>query len=251
QVLQAIYENLKQEAIFKAHFKLFKAYQMGDKKDISAILNFESAVTELVRKQPEDAKKLKQSINKYFRILNLIAFVIEIDDKYSEEHFTEFWYRFSVLYNSLVKPTDLIDDVEVYFDNRIGIVAPPEEQEKSKKKSEVKEPSGKYGKQYKFDILAVIEKRNEEEEEIEALILDFQHKIESFFEYVNKEGARLIAKMKSTKTVFDEDEIYKDFEIIFKKYIRRNKKELGSFFIKETEDIVNQLCDDFEKTVKS
>src|SRR5690606_16953154 len=128
QVLQEIYENLKQEAIFKAHFKLFKAYQMGDKKDISAILNFESAVTELVRKQPEDAKKLKQSINKYFRILNLIAFVIEIDDKYSEEHFTEFWYRFSVLYNSLVKPTDLIDDVEVYFDNRIGIVAPPEEQ---------------------------------------------------------------------------------------------------------------------------
>src|SRR5690606_35565090 len=95
QVLQEIYENLKQEAIFKAHFKLFKAYQMGDKKDISAILNFESAVTELVRKQPEDAKKLKQSINKYFRILNLIAFVIEIDDKYSEEHFTEFWYRFS------------------------------------------------------------------------------------------------------------------------------------------------------------
>ena len=55
--------------------------------------------------------------------------------------------------------------------------------------------------------------------------------------------------MKSTKTVFDEDEIYKDFEIIYKKYIRRNRKTLGQFFIKETEDIVNQLCDDFEKTI--
>lgn len=250
QVLQEIYENLKLEAIFKAHFKLFKAYQMGAKKDISDILNFESAVTELVRKQPEDAKKLKQSINKYFRILNLIAFVIEIDDKYSEEHFTEFWYRFSVLYNSLVKPTDLIDDVEVYFDNRIGIVAPPEEVEKKEKtKTGVSEPGGEYAKQYKFDILAVIEKRNEEEEEIEALILDFQNKIEAFFEYVNKEGTRVIAKMKSTKTAFDEDEIYKDFEIIYKKYIRRNRKTLGQFFIKETEDIVNQLCDDFEKTL--
>ena len=40
-----------------------------------------------------------------------------------------------------------------------------------------------------------------------------------------------------------------DFEIIYKKYIRRNRKLLGDFFIKETEDIVNQLCDDFEKTV--
>lgn len=74
----------------------------------------------------------------------------------------------------------MIDDVEVYFDNRLGIVAPPEEETKPKGKSNDNEPSGKQGKQYKFDILAVIEKRNEEEEEIEALILDFQNKIESF-----------------------------------------------------------------------
>lgn len=249
QLLKEIYENIKQAAIFKAHFKGFKAYQLSDKKEISAILNFESAVTELVRKQPEEAKKLKQNINKYFKILNLIAFVIEIEDKYSEEHFTTFWRRFSMLYNSLTGTTELIDDVEVYFDNRIGIVVPTEYEEKSKNKSIASEPSTKYGKQYKFDILAVIEKRNEEEEEIEALILDFQHKIEGFFEYVNKEGTRVIAKMKSTKTAFDEDEIYKDFEIIYKKYIRRNRKTLGQFFIKETEDIVNQLCDDFEKTI--
>ncbi|GAL63762.1 type I restriction-modification system restriction subunit R [Algibacter lectus] len=249
QLLQEIYENIKQVAIYKAHFKLFKAYQLSDKKDISAILNFESAVTELVRKQPEEAKKLKHHINKYFKILNLIAFVIEIDDKYSEEHFTRFWQKFSILYNTLNGTTELIDDVEVYFDNRIGIVAPPEEEGKPKGNKGNLEPSGKSSKQYKFDILAVIEKRNEEEEEIEALILDFQNKIESFFEYVNKEGTRVIAKMKSTKTAFDEDEIYKDFEIIYKKYIRRNRKTLGQFFIKETEDIVNQLCDDFEKTI--
>ncbi|WP_417558603.1 DEAD/DEAH box helicase family protein [Mesoflavibacter zeaxanthinifaciens] len=251
QLLQEIYENIKHVDIFKTHFKLFKAYQLSDKKDISAILNFENAVTELVRKQSEEAKNLKQNINKYFKILNLIAFVIEIDDKYSEEHFTEFWYRFSVLYNSLTGTTELIDDVEVYFDNRIGIVAPPEEVEKKEKsKTGVSESGAKGGKQYKFDILAVIEKRNEEEEEIEALILDFQNKIESFFEYVNKEGTRVIAKMKSTKTAFDEEEIYKDFQIIYKRYIRRNKKSLGQFFVKETEDIVNQLCDDFEKTLK-
>ena len=253
ELLQEIYKNLNQEDIFKTHFKLFKAYQLGDKKDISAILNFESAVTQLVRKQPEDAKKLKQNINKYFKILNLIAFVIEIDDKYSDEHFTEFWYRFSVLYNSLVGTTELIDDVEVYFDNRLGIVAPPEEKEKKEGgKSGVKDPGAEYGKQYKFDILAVIEKRNEEEDEIEALILDFQNKIESFFDYVRlpENGKHLIAKMKDEGSVFDEEEIYTDFAKIYRKYIRRNRKTLGQFFVKETEDIVNQLCDDFEKTIK-
>ncbi len=249
QLLQDLFDNLHQESVFKTHFKLFKAYQLGDKKDITTILNFESTVTQLVRKQPEVAKKLKQSINKYFKILNLIAFVIEIDDKYSEEHFIRFWQKFSILYNTLTGTTELIDDVEVYFDNRIGIVAPTEFEEKPKKKAGVSEPSTQYGKQYKFDILAVIEKRNEEEEEIEVLILDFQDKIEGFFDYVNKEGTRIIAKMKSNKATFDDEEIYRDFEIIYKKYIRRNRKILGDFFIKETEEIVNQLCDDFEKTI--
>ncbi|WP_046759152.1 type I restriction enzyme subunit R domain-containing protein [Kordia jejudonensis] len=251
QLLQEIYENLKLAVIFKNHFEPFKAYQLGDKKDIAAILDFESAVSQLVRKQPEEAKKLKQSINKYFKILNLIAFVIEIDDKYSEENFTEFWYRYSVLYNSLTGSTELIDDVEVYFDNRLGIVAPPEETEKPKPKTGVSEPGAAYGKQYKFDILAVIEKRNEEEEEIEALILDFQNKIETFFEYVKlpENGKHIIAKMKDEGSVFDDEEIYSDFAKIYRKYIRRNRKTLGQFFIKETEDIVNQLCDDFEKQI--
>ena len=252
QLLQEIYENLHEEAIFKSHFEAFKTYQLGDKNDISTIQNFESAVTQLVRKQPEEAKKLKHSVNKYFKILNLILYVIEIDDKYSEEYFTEFWFRYSVLYNALTGTTELIDDVNVYFDNKIGIVAPQEEKESKPKETKgVREPGAPYGKQYKFDILAVIEKRNEEEEEIEALIQDFQDKIEAFFSYVNlpDNGRHLVAKMKDEGSVFDEEEIYDDFAKIYRKYIRRNRKKLGVFFIKETEDIVNQLCDDFEKTL--
>lgn len=251
QVLQDIYKDLLVEPIFKQHFKEFVAYQNGDKNDIKPIQDFENTVSQFVHKQPEEAKTLKLKVNTYFKILNLIEFVIEIEEKYSDKFFTEFWRRFSDMYNTSAKTTELIDEVDIYFDNRIGIVAPPEEKENKPKENDgVKEPNTSYGKQYKFDILEVIEKRNEEEEEIEALIIDFEKKIEGFFEYVNKEGVRLIAKMKSEKTVFDEDEIYKDFGILYNKYVRRNRKDLGQFFIKETEDIVNQLCDDFEKTLK-
>ncbi|MDR6300816.1 DEAD/DEAH box helicase family protein [Mesonia maritima] len=251
-VLQELYEQLNQESIFKQHFQEFKKYQQGNKDDIQSILDLENAIGQLVRKQPEEGKQIKQNLNTYFKILNLINFVLKIDDKYSETYFTEFWYRYSIIYNSITGTKELIDEVEVYFDNRIGIVAPPEDKDdKPNTNPGTKEPTPSYAtKQYKFDILAVIEKRNEEEEEIEALILDFQEKIDSFFEYVNNEGNRLIAKMKSNKTVFDEEEIYRDFAIIYKKFIRRNRKSLGHFFIKETEDIVNQLCDDFEKTLE-
>jgi type I restriction enzyme R subunit len=254
QFLQDIYKNLLREVLFKKYFKIFKAYQLGDKNSIEPIQNLENAIAKFVKKQPDEAKALKLNINSYFKILNLIAFVIELEDKYSDEHFTEFWFRYSIIYNSLVGTTNLVDEVNVYFDNRIGIVAPLENDkdgEGDKNKGESNEPVPSYGgKQLKFDILAIIQKRNEEEEEIESLILDFEMKIEGFFEYANKEGIRLIAKMKSTSTVFDEEEIYQDFEIIYKKYIRRNRKKLGEFFIKETKDIVNQLCDDFEKKIK-
>ncbi len=52
-----------------------------------------------------------------------------------------------------------------------------------------------------------------------------------FFEYIKeqKEGSNLIAKIKSG---FDENEIYEDFEKIYKKFIRRKRKELGEFFYK-------------------
>ena len=52
------------------------------------------------------------------------------------------------------------------------------------------------------------------------------------------------AKMKDENSTFD------DFEKIHKKFIWRNRKTLGELFIKETKDIINQLCDDFEKTLK-
>ena len=79
--MQDIFENLNQDTIFKQHFKSFKVYQLGNKESIQPILDLENTITQYVRKQPEEAKKLKHHINKYFKILNLIAFVIEIDDK--------------------------------------------------------------------------------------------------------------------------------------------------------------------------
>jgi type I restriction enzyme, R subunit len=62
-------------------------------------------------------------------------------------------------------------------------------------------------------------------------------------------GKYIIAKMKDENSTFDDEEIYDDFEKIYKKFIRRNRKTLGEFFIKETKDMINQLCDDFEKTL--
>ena len=90
-----------------------------------------------------------------------------------------------------------------------------------------------------------------EEEEIEALIKDFEEKITQFFDYIKSDadGKRLIAKMTSTSSSFSNEEILIDFSKLYRKFTIKNK-ELGEFFKRETKDILTQLYDDFERTLK-
>jgi type I restriction enzyme, R subunit len=174
-----------------------------------------------------------------------------LDKKYSEKLFLDFWRKYNLLYNQINKQDDIIDDVEIYFDNRIGIVAPKELKIKSSK-STTADPKGGYGNsKFRYNILKVIEKRNQEEEAIAELIADFEKKITTLFEFIKHDetGLRLIAKINDEGSAFSQEEIYEDFTKLYRKFTIR-KKDLGEFFIRETKDIVTQLCDDFERSLK-
>lgn len=246
--LNTLYLTLQKHELFVKYFAPFIEYKKI-KPDIKTILDLEDDISLFIRSKPTESKELKMHINKYFNILNLIEYVIELSDIYSEPNFLDFWRRYNYEYNNINKPTEIIDDVEIYFDNKIGIVAPIEP--KDKNKTDIKGGSkNSDDNQYKYDILKVIAKRNKEEEAIEQLITAFESKIDLFFEYIRTDemGIRLIAKMQADNQAFNNEEIYDDFSKIYRKFIRRNK-DLGDFFIKETQDILNQLCDDFEKTL--
>ncbi|MDQ3191281.1 MAG: DEAD/DEAH box helicase family protein [Bacteroidota bacterium] len=247
--LEIYYKNLKEHSLLMSQFPHFVNY-CGGNKDISLILNMQNAFADYINKSKDDAKKLKTTINNYFKILNLLEFVIELDPKYSDSLTLDFWRKFNNEYRHINKPSDIIDDVEIYFDNKIGIIAPQEHKEKEKK--EVKGGSvNTNDNKYKYNILQVIEKRNQEEETIATLIKEFEFKINTFFNYIQIEdlGKRLIAKIIDDGTAFNQDEIYGDFSKIYRKYIIINK-DLGDFFKRETKDSLTQLCDDFEKTLK-
>lgn len=250
--LEIYYTALLQNEIYITFFDRFVKYE-NKELDISSIIEIENGFADFIKTKKKDANELKSTINKYFKILNLIEFVIDLEEKFSDKYFLQFWRRFNNEYNNINKQDEIIDDVEIYFDNKIGIIAPAEYKEKIKNKPSVSGgTNGSGDRQYKFDILKVIAKRNQEEEAIEELIKDFETKIEKFFEYVRTDeaGIRVIAKMQDDGSAFDDEEIYGDFAKIYRKFIRRNK-DLGEFFIRETQDIVNQLCDDFERILKS
>lgn len=249
--LEIYYKELKEHHLLVAQYPTFLKYHK-DKKDISPILEMQNAFSDFIRKSKAEAKKLKGTINNYFKILNLIEFVIELDAKYSDALFLDFLRKYNNEFNNINKPTDIIDDVEIYFDNKIGIVAPVDYTTKPVKSPKASEPPSDYGNQFKYNILKVIEKRNKEEEAIAEMIKDFEAKIDAFFNYIPSidDGIRLIAKIKDDGTAFSQDEIYRDFSKIYRKYIIINK-DLGDFFKRETKDSLTQLCDDFERTIKN
>jgi len=248
--LADLFKELNTHFVFRNHFSKFKAYHTTN-PDVSIIIALEDALDDYIRNWKDEARKLKEKVLGYFKILNLIEFVIELDSKYSEQLFLDFWRKYNMLYNQINKQDEIIDDVEIYFDNRIGIVAPEEIKYKSVK-SIVSEPPSEYGnKKYKYNILKVIEKRNQEEEAIAELIADFENKITALFEFIKQDetGIRLIAKINDDGSAFSQDEIYSDFTRLYRKFTIKNK-DLGEFFIRETKDILTQLCDDFERTLR-
>lgn len=242
-------KSISTNNIFKTHFPAFKNYHTSN-PDINLIIGIEDALDAFIKGSKADAKKIKDEVLQYFKILNLIEFVIDLDPKFSESLFIEFWRKYNMLYNQINKQTEVIDDVEIYFDNRIGIIAPIEPKDKGNKPKNPTPTGSEQPNKYKYNILKVIEKRNQEEEAIEELIAEFEKKISSFFDFIKTDdnGQRLIAKIKDEGSAFSQDEIYLDFTKLYRKYTIKNK-DLGDFFIRETKDILNQLCDDFERSL--
>ena len=248
KVLDLLFIELKKSDTFDKFFMVFMAiYDDKTKRDDpESYLDFESSLKKYIDANPRRTADTKAKAAQYFTILNRIEYVIDLDAKYSEPRFLFFWRKFNTLYNMMHRSEDIKDPIEVYFDDRIGIIEVETYslEEKKKKPLILAESTEPYG--HKFDILAIIAARNEQEAITGSLIQDFETKIKDFFDYVQNanEGERLIVKINSHVS---EAEIYDDFAKIYRRYKALNRQKVGDYFFKEFDDLIDKLCDDFEK----
>lgn len=252
KVLDILLVDLKKSDSYDKFFDIFMAiYKDRVKRDApESFLDFESSLKRYIDANPQRTADTKAKVAQYFTILNRIEYVIELDAKYSEPSLLFFWRKFNTLYNMMHRSEDVKDPIEVYFDNQIGIIEVAAYTPTGKIKKPLKVAEGKpSGGGYQFDILEIIAARNEQEALTGTLIQEFEAKISDFFQYVRNatEGERLIVKIKSHVS---EAEIYDDFAKIFRRYKALNRQTVGDYFFKETEDLVDKLCDDFEVTVR-
>lgn len=252
KILDILLIELNKSDTYDKFFAVFMAiYKDTTKRDEpESYLDFESSLKKYIDANPQRTADIKAKAAQYFTILNRIEFVIQLNTKYSEPSFLLFWRKFNMLYNMLHRSDDIKDPIEVYFDNQIGIIEVVAEESKNKKKKTTTVAEGiPPGPGGQFDILAIIAARNEQEAKTGTLIKDFETKIVDFFHYVHgsSEGERLIIKMKSHVS---ENEIYDDFSKIYRRYRALYRSKVGDYFFKETEDLVDKLCDDFEIKLK-
>jgi type I restriction enzyme R subunit len=250
-----IYEDLKVHSLYSTYFKTFQTEKQKPEKqqDVTVFLSMETAFIQYINANEETAASLKKSVNRYFHLLRLLRFVIEMEDKYTDELFIDFWYRFNNVFNQTKPNHGITDDVTIYYDEVIGIVAPPEANENGGNGGENTGDGGN-GNGTQLDIFKAIAQRNQTEAEIEKLIEKFKAHLENLFTYIETEkgGSRLIAKIKAkaNTSTFTNDEVQSEFNKLYRKFIRRNRGTLSAFFIKETEAMLGQLCDMFEGRVR-
>ncbi|MEA5419295.1 DEAD/DEAH box helicase family protein [Spirulina sp. CCNP1310] len=253
RILEILFADLKKSGLYQQFFDSFlKIFRNNAKCDNpETYLDLESNIEEYIAAYPQETADVKAKAAQYFTILNRIEYVITIDDKYKETSFLAFLRLINRLYNQLHRTHDPKDPIEVYFDNQIGIIEVEIQPTEQQKRQETKIAKGKEPSEtaHQFDILSIIDARNEQEDLKAERIQEFEAKIQDLFQYIRNsdEGKRLIIKINSD---VPEDEIYEDFGKIYRKYKVMQRKIVGDYFFKEMEDLVNKLCDDFEHTVR-
>ena len=253
KVLDVLYTELKKSTVWGEFYDTFAELSKGGKgDDPERTLALESRIENFIAAYPDPCADAKAKGGQYFTLLNRIEYVISLNKKYSDGGFLAFWRKFNTLYNMSIPSGEVKDSIEVYFDNRIGMIEVETEESQAKQRRETEVATGKAPGTgtYQYSILDIIEARNRQEEVVGALIQEFEKKIEVFFDFVleEPEGKRLVVKIRSK---VDTQEICEDFGSSYRRFRILRRKEMGARFFQEIDDMVDKLCADFEAMVRA
>lgn len=246
-IIKKNYKTLRATAIYKAHYKSYKT-RICDDSDVNANVELELKATfdNYVVNNKELSKEIKQKIEEYLHSLDMINKVLTFDEKYEEECFLAFIVLFLREYVEQLGSKNDREYVDIEYIKNIGLV---EDSKKSSTPPTDPTKKGKGGGKQPSDILEIIKKRNEDEEEIGKKIEEFKSKIVLLFEYVKNHSKYPTLKAKIANTSISRDEVCSDFRQLYNLFIILKRKDAGEFFIRESKDLVDKLCDEFVKEV--
>lgn len=279
-VVEEIYHGLLGQPIYNKWFERYSATK-GDKDANSALclemdadirtwiknmIDAHSAYIQEVQARGEEidpalsddaAKALRKAVGRYNSRMVLLQGVIELDAKFSDTDFIDFWQRYCNIYNSMFEKKEALGSISTTFDGNLGLLVGEEIDIE-----EPGEPGGdgldggtppRPGKSAKkpglagiFDALA---KMNADEQEREQEMQFWHTQTDALFTFLKSDG-KFMAMLRSEN--FTREQIEKEYNKLLRRYLRQSEDAKVKKLIDENkemflEEFKNQHNDDLQK----
>lgn len=252
KAMKAAYNDMCKSEVYKNFKNTFNAINHEDR--FEPINEYETLVKEWIKNNLTNNKAtlIYKTACSFFKNLALLQYVLEIEVQYKNKSFAEFWDNYGRLYREVTKiDNPEPEDINIYFDNTIGILETDGEDGKEPPKTGGGSggPGRSGGGSNRQAIIERIRKMNEKELEIEKLVKQFEENIKLYFDFIEcqEEGQRLIAKMKSTDGSFTRELLLNEFNSLTRKFILVKGKDLLDLFKKEMKENLESFFDLFEE----
>ncbi len=186
------------------------------------------------------AKALRKSIGRYNSLLVLLQGVIELDAKYTDAAFIDFWQRYCNIYRSLFEQRDPIGAIQTSFEGEIGLLVSDEVEIEAPKESEGDPAKSKKGQNAGgaggglVSIFEMLARLNATEQEREQEIQFYFAKTNEFYATLKSEG-KFMAMLRSTN--FTRDEIEKEYGKLVRRFIRQTEEIKVKKLIEENKEM--------------
>lgn len=188
------------------------------------------------------AKMLKKAIGRYNSRLVLLQGVIELDAKFSDADFIDFWQRYIFIYNSMFENKQALGIISTSFDGDLGLLVgeeieveepgePGGDEQGGQPPLPTGKPTQKPGLAGIFETLA---KMNSDEQEREQEIQFWHNQTDALYTIL-KSDAKFMAMLRSEN--FTREQIEKEYNKLLRRYLRQTEDTKVKKLIDENKEM--------------
>lgn len=188
------------------------------------------------------AKALRKAVSRYHSRMVLLQGVIELDAKFSDADFINFWQRYCNIYNSMFEKKEALGSISTTFDGNLGLLVGEEIDIEEPGEPGGDGPDGgtppRPGRLAKnpglagiFDTLA---KMNADEQEREQEMQFWHIQTDALFTFLKSDG-KFMAMLRSEN--FTREQIEKEYNKLLRRYLRQSEDAKVKKLIDENKEM--------------
>lgn len=199
------------------------------------------------------AKALKKAVGRYNSRMILLQGVIELDSKFSDADFIDFWQRYCNIYNAMFEKKQALGSISTTFDGNLGLLVGEEVDVDEPGEPGGGEPGGgstprpskpgkKPGLAGIFDALA---KMNADEQEREQEMQFWLAQTDALYSFLKADG-KFMAMLRSEN--FTREQVEKEYNKLIRRFLRQTEDAKVKKLIDENKEM---FLEEFKEHIES